>query len=632
MRHIILGTAGHIDHGKSALVKALTGIDPDRLKEEKERGITIDLGFAYLEYPDGITVGIVDVPGHERLIKNMLAGAGGIDIVLLVVAADEGVMPQTREHLAICNLLKIKRGIIVVTKVDLVDEEWLSLVIDDIRNLTEETFLKDAPLITVSSKTGQNIELLQETIRKMALETPPKSTDGLFRLPVDRVFTMKGFGTVVTGTLLSGKIPVGDTVEILPGRIKTKVRGIQSHNIKVQEAFAGQRTALNLQGIEKEEIVRGDAVTLPGMMTPTFMLDASFHLLKDSPPLKNRTRIRLHIGTSEAIGRILILDRDEIAPGESSYIQLRVESPVIALSGDHFIIRRYSPLQTLGGGMILEPLAKKHKRGEEKILYGLKILEYGNLEEKFSYKINTSGVSGISLSNLRGWIDAENTAIKNALISLSNRGEIILIDKDDEIYLHIVVFNHLKDAVLSAIEIFHRENPLKPGMSKEGLKGIFKEGSIKVMNRVLYELERTGKISVEKELVRLSTFMVTLEERQDAIKEKILRAIMEGGTQPPMKEEMESTLNISHQNVADILKLLTRDGLIVRINDSLYFHVDVFNDVLNKLKEFFKQKKEITVAEFRDMINTSRKYAVPLIEYLDTTRVTLRVGDKRIPR
>lgn len=356
MRYVILGTAGHIDHGKSALVKALTGIDPDRLKEEKERGITIDLGFADLRYPDGLTIGIVDVPGHERLVRNMLAGAGGIDMVLMVIAADEGIMPQTREHLSICNLLEIKRGLIAVTKSDLVDKEWLELIIDDINGFVKGTFLEDAEIIPVSSKTGYNIQLLKEKLKEIASLIEPKPINSIFRMPVDRVFTLKGFGTVVTGTAISGSITIDSPVEILPQGIRTKVRGLQSHGEAINKACAGQRVAINLQGIGKEDVKRGDVIITSQKVKPSYKVNTYIEVLREPSitKIKNRSLLHFYTGSSELIGRIILYEKEELLPGDSSFCQFRFKSPVVAMSGDRFIIRRLSPLLTVGGGEILD--------------------------------------------------------------------------------------------------------------------------------------------------------------------------------------------------------------------------------------------------------------------------------------
>ncbi|NTU42015.1 MAG: selenocysteine-specific translation elongation factor, partial [Nitrospirales bacterium] len=378
-RSVILGTAGHIDHGKSSLVKALTGTDPDRLKEEKERGITIDLGFADLSYPDGLSVGIVDVPGHERLIRNMLAGAGGIDILLMVIAADEGVMPQTREHLAICRLLNISTGIVAVTKADLVDEDWLRLVMDDIKGFLKGTFLEDSEILPVSAKTGLNLDQLKERIRDLALQVSPRLRKGVFRMPIDRVFTLRGFGTVVTGTALAGTITMESAMEILPSGLKSRVRGLQCHGKAVEKAYAGQRIGVNLQGIDKDQVKRGDVLAATGVFIPTRRVEASLELLADSPPLRSRETVHFYSGSFETLGRIILYDRDQVAPGEACPCQIRLQSPVVLLSGDRFIIRRFSPLQTMGGGEVLDPHPLRRRRKDG--IADLREMEKGGLSE-----------------------------------------------------------------------------------------------------------------------------------------------------------------------------------------------------------------------------------------------------------
>src|SRR5918999_1795344 len=382
MKQVVMGTAGHIDHGKTQLIKTLTGIDTDRLKEEKERGITIDLGFAHLRFADDTEVGVIDVPGHERFVRNMLAGVGGIDLVMLVIAADEGVMPQTREHLAICQLLRIKDGLVALTKTDLVDEDWLELVSEDTREFLKGTFLEGKPIVPVSAKTGQGIDDLRRGLQTLVARVPPKQLEGKFRLPVDRVFTIRGFGTVVTGTLFSGTIRVEDRIEIYPKGIEAKIRGIQVHNASVAEAVAGQRTAINLQGIDKVELGRGDVLGHPGEFASTFMLDAVLQHLADAPrPLRHRARVRLHLGTSEIMGRVMLLDRDELAPGEEAYVQFRLESPAVALPRDRYVIRSYSPVQTIGGGILLEVQPRKHRRYEEGLANHFRLLAESSAEE-----------------------------------------------------------------------------------------------------------------------------------------------------------------------------------------------------------------------------------------------------------
>jgi selenocysteine-specific elongation factor len=620
MRHIILGTAGHIDHGKSALVKALTGIDPDRLKEEKERGITIDLGFASLNYPDGLTVGIVDVPGHERLIKNMLAGAGGIDLVLLVIAADEGIMPQSREHLHICNLLRIKSGLIAITKIDLVEDDWLELLEEDIKKFVKGTFLDRAVTVPVSSKTMFNIDLLKEKIKEMALKVEPKPTKGLFRLPIDRVFTLKGFGTVVTGTAISGTISADDVVEILPSNIKSKVRGLHSHGKSIQTAYAGQRVAINLQGVDKESLKRGDSVLTPERFTTTKTIDANVELLPDAPTLKNKSLVHLHIGTSETTARIILYGRDELKAGEHCYCQFRLQEPLIVMSGDRYIIRRFSPLETIGGGDILDSSARR--RGKKEGFDDLKIFESGTLSEKIATKIKKAGIYGMTTSNIEGWIKAETTSIKESIDSLIDKN---VLKQFDDFLLHNNIYLLFKEAVKNTLTDFHKKNPLKPGISKEELRA-----KLNIDPRLFNSLIGSIKdIVLEKEIIRLSTFGVSLSRLDESLKLKILEILEKDSFKPPTKEELYHLLKLEQKHLSDILKLMVKEGGLVRINDSLYITSSTYRKMIENLKKFFSRKSEMTLAEFRDILETSRKYALPFLEYLDSNNITLRVGDIR---
>mgnify|MGYP001581037246 FL=1 len=547
MRYVILGTAGHIDHGKSTLVHALTGIDPDRLKEEKERGITIDLGFAYLNYPDGLRVGIVDVPGHEKLIKNMLAGAGGIDIVLLVIAADEGIMPQSREHLAICNLLKIKKGLIALTKSDLVEKDWLTLITDDIKNFVKGTFLESAEIIPVSSKTGYNLELLKEKIKEIALNVEPKPVKGIFRLPVDRVFTLKGFGTVVTGTAISGSISIDAPVEVLPKGIKTKVRGLHSHGESLKIAYAGQRVAINLQGIEKEEIQRGDILAAPDKIKLTSVIDAKIELLEDIslPKLQNRRLIHFYTGTSELVGRIILYDKEELKPGDSAYCQFRFQNPVPLMTGDRYIIRRFSPLLTIGGGEILDtlPLRRKRKEGFE----DLKVFELGSLEEKLSMKILHYGVNGVDITLLEGWIKAELSDINNAIKSLITKNKLIKLDNR---LIHKEAFGLFSQKSLSIIKDFHKNNPLNPGMLKEDLRAVFKQLDQRLFESLLSAIK---DIEIERDIIKLKTFKIYLSDDKKLLKEKILKTLDGSGFQPLMKEELSKAILINIKELDALL-------------------------------------------------------------------------------
>jgi selenocysteine-specific elongation factor len=623
MRYVILGTAGHIDHGKSSLVKALTGTDPDRLKEEKERGITIDLGFADLAWPDGLRVGIVDVPGHERLIKNMLAGAGGIDMVLMVIAADEGIMPQSREHLDICNLLKVKRGLVVINKSDLVEKDWLILVEDDIRKFVKGTFLENADIITVSSKTGHNIDILKEKIRELALSVEPKSSHGVFRLPVDRIFTLKGFGTVITGTAVSGRVSVDDPVEILPKKIITKVRGLQSHGETLKTAYAGQRVAINLQGVSKEEVQRGDVITVPGRIRTTRVIDAVIEVLADPSieSLKSRSLVHFHTGTSELVARIVIYDKEELKPGDKAYCQFRFKEPITVMAGDRYIVRRFSPLLTIGGGEVLDPSPLRRKRSEK--LQDLKVFEQGGLAEKLSLKILHGGLNGLSQSDIEGWIRAEVPEIQKEINSLSAAGRLI---RCEGMLLHKEVFDGFSGRVVSALSGFHKENPLKPGMMKETLRAAFRGIDPKLFE-VLLGL--VGQAAVEKEIVRLRTFTISLSDDKKILKDKIRNVLEQAEFQPPSNDELAQAVVLKKTEVNELLKIMASEKSLVRINDSLYIPMTNYVKMMERLKAFFSKKNEMTVGEFRDMLGTTRKYALPFLEYLDSNKVTLRVGEVR---
>lgn len=620
MHFVILGTAGHIDHGKSALVNALTGIDPDRLKEEKERGITIDLGFADLTYPDGLTVGIIDVPGHERLVRNMLAGAGGIDIVVLVIAADEGIMPQSKEHLAICNLLKIKSGLIVITKIDLAEADGVKLVAEEIRNFVKGTFLENSEIIPVSSKTGENIDLLKEKIREVALKIRPKLTKGLFRLPIDRVFTLKGFGTVVTGTALSGSISVDDAVDILPTDIKSKVRGLHSHGKSIKTAYAGQRVAINLTGVEKESLSRGDVVVVPNRFVPTKTVDANIELLKNAPVLKNKSLVHFHSGTVEVIARIIMYDREELKSGEGCYCQFRLQEPVIVMSGDRYIIRRFSPVETIGGGELLDVYPTKRKKSEG--TDDLVTFEKGTFDEKIAMKIRKAGAYGIPALLIEGWINSDIPVIKESIKKLKETGIIVQFE---DILFHSLPLNSIKEEAKKIISEFHKKNPLKTGTPKEELRTHFK-----VEQRIFDAIINSMRdIVIDKDIIRLSEFRVSLSESDEGIKAKILNTLDQSGFQPPLKDELSKNLAIPPKQLDDLLKLMAKEGTLVRINDSMYITAFSHKKMVDSLKNFFKKKPEMTVAEFRDILGTSRKYALPFLEYLDVARITMRVGDSR---
>jgi len=634
MKQIVLGTAGHIDHGKTALIKALTGVDTDRLKEEKERGITIELGFASLVLPSGLRMGIVDVPGHEKFVKHMVAGAWGIDLVALVVAADKGIMPQTREHLDICRLLVVKKGLVVVSKIDLADLELAQLVGEEVRELVKGTFLEGAPIVNVSSLTGEGIPELLTTLDSLANEVQGRTSEGLFRLPIDRVFVMKGFGTVVTGTLVSGSISVGDTVQILPSLKEGKVRGIQVHNEIVEMAKAGQRTAVNLQGIAKSFINRGDVLVHPQTITSTYMVDAYLeHLPTSSRPFRNRIKQRFHIGTSSTLATIILLDRAELPPGEKGFVQLRFEKPVVTLPHDKFVIRGSSAIQTLGGGVVIDSHPAKHKRLAKDVLAGLMILREGGEEEVVSHYLASSGVEGMTLRELRERVNIFPSRLSKLLRELVTRGEIVTIDGEGGRLVHHLRYEELREKTLSYILEFHKKYPLRPGPSKEEVKSkLPKTVEAKLFHRMMRELVASKEILVEKDKLRLSTHRVSLRDDQKRLKNRVEELFARGGLQSPSFKELATNLSTDESELRNVVRLLIEEGTIIKAKEDMYFHREAVEKLKGELIQFLRFHHEITTAQFKEMTKVSRKYAIPLIEYFDNSKITIRVGEKRLLR
>ena len=632
MKQFVLGTAGHIDHGKTALIRALTGVDTDRLKEEKERGITIELGFASLTLPSGLLIGIVDVPGHEKFVKHMVAGAWGIDIVALIVAADEGIMPQTREHLDICRLLNVKRGLVVITKIDLADEELIQLVEEEVREFVMGTFLEGEPIIRVSSLTGQGIADFIKAIEKLAQETEERPTTGLFRLPIDRVFVMKGFGTVVTGTMVSGHVNVGSTVQILPSGHEAKVRGIQLHNQSVKEAKAGQRTALNLQGLEKTMIRRGEVVCHPGTLQVTQVLDGELEHLKSSPrPLRNRVQQRFHIGTSLVPGRIILLDREDLKPGQRCMVQFRLDAPVVALPQDRFVIRGSSAVQTLAGGVVLNNHPLRHRRLNPTVIEELILLRDGKLEEVITYHVRQSGYGGLSFSELWGRIgNVSADQMRQTLDRLTQSNEIISVGAEGTRYIHSILYEALKKEIAQCLKDFHAKSPMALGLSKEELKTkLPKAMGPRLFQLVLQEMIEKNRVILEKEKIRLSGHQISV--REDFL-EQIEQAIRDGQLQPPSVREMVDRFSMEQGNMKNHLELLVNRGTLIRAKGDLYFHREAISRLKEALVDFIRTNGEITTPQFKDLTKVSRKFAIPLLEYFDIVKVTIRVGDKRILR
>jgi len=631
VKQIILGTAGHIDHGKTSLIKAITGTDTDRLKEEKERGITIELGFAFLDLPSGKHLGIVDVPGHEKFVKNMVAGATGIDIVAMVIAADEGVMPQTREHMEICALLGVRHGLIAMTKTDMVDEEWLELALEDIREFSQGTFLETAPILPVSSVTGQGIPELIAALDEIAGQIPQRRPSNLFRLPIDRVFTMKGFGTVITGSLVSGKITVGETIMIYPSGITSKVRGIQVHNQSANEADAGMRTAINFQGLDKAAVNRGEVLSTPNALVNSYMVDVSFHYLaSNQKPLKNRTLVRFHTGTSEVMGYLILLEQQELPPGQTVVAQLRLDSPVAIVKDDRFVVRSYSPVRTIGGGYVLNPAPQKHKRLKPEIIKGLQDLTNDDPDVIISYHIEQGGYRGVSFSHLKIMTNLPDKQLEIQLQHLLSQKAIIQTDKENRIFIHQSTFDTLKQKFTEHLTDYHSTNPLKAGMPKEELKSKFPLlTDAKLFNQVLNQMIKNQQIVQEENTVRLENHRVFLGQDQADIRKKIIKIHQTGGLQPPYFRDVIRELDADPKHVQDVLRLLVEEGQIIKTKDDLYFDAKAVEMLKTKLVEFLKTNGDITTPQFKEMTGVSRKYLIPLIEYFDAKNVTLRVGDSR---
>jgi selenocysteine-specific elongation factor len=630
-KHVVVGTAGHIDHGKTALVKALTGTDTDRLPEEKARGITIDLGFAFLDEPDGLTIEIVDVPGHERFVKNMLAGVGGIDVAMLVVAADEGVMPQTREHLAICSLLHIKTGLVVLTKADLVEADWQELVRDDVVTLTRGTFLESAPILAVSAKTGAGLPALRAALRSIGAAAPIRQVDQLPRLPIDRVFTVKGFGTVVTGTLTAGRLTVDDRVEIYPKGLSAKVRGLQTHGRSVTEALAGQRTAVNFQGIERAAVERGDVVGLAGTLVASTLVDGTLELLADAPrPLKTRDRVRLHAGTSEIMARVLLLGRPELAPGERALARLRLEAPLVAMPGDRFVVRSYSPIVTIGGGTLLDVDPPRFRRKAPALLAHLSLLESGTPEEVVEEHIRHVGVTGARTGTLAGRVPFAPAQLRQVLGRLETERRALAIERDW--YIHPESYDRLRSLVVAALEQFHRANPLRSGMSREELRGRAGAPDERVFAHLLAALTAEGQVRAELDKVRLGSHAVRLSPEQQRAVERIEQEFLKAEAAPPSPEEALGRAGLRGDEEHELFQLLVTERKLVRVKESLYFHASALDTIQDKVVALLRERKEIAPGDIKDLLGISRKYAIPLLEHLDARRITARAGEKRVLR
>ncbi len=661
IEHIIIGTAGHIDHGKTSLVKALTGIDTDRLPEEKRRGLTIDLGFAYLDLDENRRVSIVDVPGHERFVKNMLVGATSINLVLLVIAADDGVMPQTIEHLEIINLLGIKHGLIVLTKKDLVTDEWLAIVREDVKKTVSGTSLEHAPIIPVSVITGEGIETCETMIKELIAQIQVRNSIRVFRMPIDRSFTISGYGCVVTGPILGGQVSVEDEIEILPMKRALRVRGIEVTGERVTSAFAGQRAAVNLAGIKSSEIRRGYELSIPGYLQPAKTIEALLRLIKSAKnPLKNRARIRFHLNTSEVMGRVVLLDRDVLKPGEEALCQFLLEDFVTTEREDRFIIRAYSPAYTIGGGKVLRNNTVRLKRFQEKALHILKILAGGNLPDvvEQAYLDNTHVYRGerpfaFTVGDISRRVNIHPSVAENVIAGLVKKGLLLkfLIEGKEGI-VHRDVIASVKEHILNTLSAFHKENPVKTGIEESQLRALVSAGFLSapktekarvgksrsrppfadttqpfLFTAALSVLKNEKVVKIMDNKLSLMDFKLEVSTKDKGAADKIEEAFLKAGFTPPSLQEIMTKFGASGKTA---ISLLVEQKKLMMLENGLYFHAMTLTKLKELVRTHVTRNGPMSVAQFRDMSGTTRKYAVPLLEYFDAIHFTKRTGDVRV--
>nr|WP_287410545.1 selenocysteine-specific translation elongation factor [Pseudodesulfovibrio sp.] len=627
---VIMGTAGHIDHGKTTLIKALTGIDCDRLSEEKKRGITIELGFAFLDLGEGNRLGIVDVPGHEKFVKNMVAGAAGIDFVVLAIAADEGIMPQTREHLEICQLLGVTTGVVALTKTDMVDAEWLEMVEEEVASYLEPTFLAGAPIIPVSAHTGDGLDALKDQLRTLMAEFKPRRRSDLFRLPVDRVFTMKGHGTVVTGTMVSGSISVGDDIILYPAGVETKVRSLQSHGEAVETAQAGRRTAINLHGLEVDDIRRGDVLARPGSLFPSTVWDIELTVLESSHlPLKHRREIHFHHGAREVLARVYLLDREDLKPGETCVCQVRFSEPLAAVYGDRIVLRAFSPLRAFAGGRVIGPVGHTIKRFSDKVEL-MQQLAAETPEEVAAAQLELAGPVGLTFAQLLTMTNLETKGLEKTLGLLGGQQKSVLFDKETRRYAGGQLAASLGESLLVFLKDFHARDSMKPGVQRGELASSWgKDLPPKLFHFVVERMLKTGEIVAEQELLKLKGHKVSLASDQAKVRETILDAYTKGGGTPPNLKDVLEPLGMDFKQASGVLKLLQEQGALVRIKGDMYYHKTALDDLQGRIVAFFADNQEMSAPDCKEITGLSRKYLIPILEYFDKEKLTVRVGDVR---
>jgi selenocysteine-specific elongation factor len=628
---VVMGTAGHIDHGKTSVIRALTGIDCDRLAEEKKRGITIELGFAHLDLPGAEQVGVVDVPGHERFVKNMVAGAAGIDFVLLVVAADEGIMPQTREHLDICRLLGIDQGLVALTKTDLADPELLELVTEETREYLEGTVLSGASMIPVSARTGEGLDRLRaalaDTVANLAAH--PRRSD-LFRLPVDRVFTLKGHGTIVTGTLVSGEIAGGEDVTLYPGGLAAKVRSLQVHDAEASRAEAGQRTAVNLAGLDVGRISRGDTLARPGTLVPSDTWDVELEMLASAPAaLRHRKEFHLHHGSREMLARVLFLDRDKLKAGERCLCQLKLPEPVAAVRGDRVVLRSFSPLRTIAGGRVVNPLGTKIKRWSRE-LDRLETLAGGDPAEVVATRLDMAGARGLDLTRLKLVSGLESRALEKLLQDLASRQEVFRFDAERQAYVSAGTVRDLAGTVVQALEAFHEEHPEREAMPRSRLaSGALRRTDPKLLHFLLERLVRQGELEALGDGLRLPGHTATWAADSARLRDQVLARHVEAGLTPPNIKDLSQELGTDDKTLRQVLEMLREHGDLAKVGQDMYFHSAALEGLKDLVTGHLAEHGEMGAPQFKELTGLTRKYLIPLLEYLDKEKVTMRVGDVR---
>jgi len=630
MKHVIIGTAGHVDHGKTALVKALTGVDTDRLEEEKRRGVTIEPGFAYIDFDDGSRAGIIDVPGHERFIRNMLAGAGGVDLAMLVVAADEGVMPQTREHLGILTQLGISDGLVVITKIDKSDSDWLELVIDDIEELISGTFLEGKQFVKVSAHTGEGIQELKNALQAMQSKTEEKDTDKPFRLPIDRVFPVDGFGIVVTGTLIEGSVNVGDTAVILPSGEKAPVRNIQVHGDNAEKAFTGQRTAISLAGVKRGTVQRGDVLALDGTLNVSSMIDVQLRVLPESSrTIKNSSELHLYHGARTMLAKVFLIEKNELKSGESCYARLKLKEPLPCKRDDRFVVRFYSPLETIGGGVILDSHPQSRLSRNDTAIEALKIREQGSFEEIASLAAYELGTV-FSEKQLCMRADVEMKTCREAITSLIKKNELIELISGK--YISRNILNKLAVDCVKLLESYHKEYPLRGGMNIAELRQkLIPNADTAEANAVIKTLEDGGVIKLSDKVSALPDFSITYNPAQQEIHDKLNTELQSSKYDVKSPDELSQLFSKAEKrDFEQVFESMISNGELVMVTPLIYWHKSAYNEGLGQLKSHFEKNDEITLAQCRDMLATSRKYALAILEYLDGKQVTKMQGDSRI--